>query len=329
MHDKKFSLTIRSRLLSTAIASLLLFAFTYVAFVYSQGGQHWENAAMRQSWHIADTTTSVLADKYLRYVTSAFLLLGLFLILIIGLARKRYALTIAAIGTVLASFLGTEILKYFILDRPNLVDTDNPRLLSNTFPSGHTTIAMSFAVGLIIIVPYRFRPIIAFLTYAATATVGSFTVIASWHRPSDTFGANFLVLGCACLTITILAKGGRVRIVSRPSSLGYLSVLLLLGSMATACVGYASFLLAKFFVSADASYGEVSFHVGASLSAGVSALTMMLLLTLLYNVDLEAPSTRHLFHKVSHFGRQAAEITEITEIPLPRGERLVLDENLR
>ena len=96
----------------------------------------------------------------------------------------------------------TEVLKLHILERPDLLDgVSRPW---NTFPSGHSTVAMSLAVGAVLVAPRRLRGTVALAGVAYAAAVAGATVVTGWHRPSDTIGGGFVAVGWGAAVAAIL-----------------------------------------------------------------------------------------------------------------------------
>jgi membrane-associated phospholipid phosphatase len=111
----------------------------------------------------------------------------------VALIRGRVILAIVTTLLVAGANLTTQLLKHG-LDRPDYGIDPARAAVGNTLPSGHTTVAASVAVALVLVLPPRVRGWGALLAagYAALAGVG--TLSAGWHRPSDAVAA-FLVVG--------------------------------------------------------------------------------------------------------------------------------------
>src|SRR5699024_2118715 len=136
-------------------------------------------------------------------------LLLLVLVIAAGVAvlRARWVVLLR-VGVLLAGAnLSTQVLKKVVLDRPDLVDGIAQR--ANSLPSGHTTVAASVAVAVLLLVPRSLRPAMALLGGGYAAATGIATLIGGWHRPSDVIAALTVVLCWAGITTLITA-------VSRP-----------------------------------------------------------------------------------------------------------------
>ena len=66
-----------------------------------------------------------------------------------------------------------------------------------TFPSGHSTVAMSLALALVLVVPARLRVPVGLAGIAYAVLVGAATLTGAWHRPSDVLGAYLVTLAWA------------------------------------------------------------------------------------------------------------------------------------
>lgn len=125
------------------------------------------------------------------------LMVGLAVIVILTLVRRCWWQGCAALGVVVLTTGGKEVLRS-ILPRPDLVGASE-NLLDQGFPSGHTAIPAALTLAAVLLVSPRIRP------YAATAGVLWLACIAAYsatnggHRPSEVLGAA--LLACACYSL--------------------------------------------------------------------------------------------------------------------------------
>lgn len=195
-----------------AAGSLVVLAAAYLAAVHTYTGQRVENAALRGSFQVnIDETTA--ADQALASLTLASLALAVLILAIIGWVRGGPRLAAVAVGIVAGGALVTEVLKESVLTRPPLVEAP-VYWLDNSFPSGHTTVAMCVAAATLIVVPWRWRTLAMLIVTLWTVGVGAYTVVARWHRLSDTLGANAVGVLVASLGALLLLRSGLVRRVS-------------------------------------------------------------------------------------------------------------------
>ena len=124
-----------------AAACVVGFIVVYVLAVLTVWGQEWENAAIAGSgqvlpWEATD------ADDNLDLIQTWSLAIAVLVVGIIGFARRQVRTALAGMAVIVVGVLLSEALKRFILWRPDLAPADLGAG-HNSFPSGHTTIAMT------------------------------------------------------------------------------------------------------------------------------------------------------------------------------------------
>ncbi|MGW6566757.1 phosphatase PAP2 family protein [Streptomyces sp. NPDC054975] len=289
-----FCARVRKRMRRACLGAVLLMTVVYAGLVLTATGQRWENAVL--TGRLTDETLAAAheANRTLQHITLSSLAVALLVLTVIGVLRRRYMLTAAALGTVVVSLALAEALKRYLLVRPDLVEAP-PHLAQNSFPSGHTTIAMSVMFGFVLVVPYRMRGLAVGLCALWATAVGAYTVAAGWHRPSDAIAADLLVLAVACGFLALLARRGKVAPARRhPFPLRHLFVLVPLTLIAVGGLGLGTLLLVdSLFVldPADPSVPRLAYQAGHALAAGAGAAVALLLLALLRRVDLDAGPT--------------------------------------
>ena len=132
----------------------------------------------------------VVAEPVLDVVSISFVVIGMSVAMGIALVRRRWNLAGQVVALVVGANLTTQVLKKFVLDRPDL----GYDAWGNSLPSGHTTVAASVSVALVLAVPRRLRPVVALCGAAYTAATGISTLVGQWHRPSDVIAAMLVVL---------------------------------------------------------------------------------------------------------------------------------------
>ncbi|WP_225809775.1 phosphatase PAP2 family protein [Streptomyces spinosus] len=285
---------VSARLAAAGCVSAGLGLLVYAGFVRTAAGQRWENAVLAGRARDETPTAVHQADRVLDHITVMSLGSAVGVLVVIGVARRRPALTAVAVGTVAGSLALSEVLKRQVLGRPDLVGAP-PHLLHNSFPSGHTTIAMSVLSGLTLIVPYRLRAAVVGVCSLWATGVGAYTVAAGWHRPSDTIGADLLVLTVACGLTAVLARTGRVRPAPGHRHLvGSLLVVVPLVGVAVLGLGTGGLLAVGALSHAVPAWSGPgpAYTAGHALAAGFSAastLALLTLLTLLRHCDLGRP----------------------------------------
>ena len=115
----------------------------------------------------------------------------------VALARRRYAIAAATGVLVVGATLTTQVLKYQVLDR---VGT-----MQNALPSGHSTAALLWALGAVLVAPRAWRPAVTLVGMVVACTIGVGTIAGRWHRPSDVVAAACVCLGWAAGAVLLAA----------------------------------------------------------------------------------------------------------------------------
>lgn len=145
-------------------------------------------------------------------VVSALLALAVVLVLV----RRRPGQLVGIATLVLGANLTTQVIKRLLVTREALGPGID--LTPNSFPSGHTTLAATAIIALVL-AGGRSRVVLAPVGAVWTAAAGIGTLVVGWHRPSDVVGAITVV---AAWTFLILALEGmgvrrrRARAAARP-----------------------------------------------------------------------------------------------------------------
>lgn len=106
----------------------------------------------------------------------------------------------AALVLVAGANLTTQLLKHYVFERPDLLSLGAP----NSLPSGHTTVAASIALGLVLVAPPALRLPAAVVGLCASMLVGVATVVVGWHRLSDVAAALLVSLAWAGLVLAVV-----------------------------------------------------------------------------------------------------------------------------
>ena len=185
---------IRALLVLAAAASVAL-VLLYLLMVQTETGQDLDSAA-----HTTPVPTPGLgagpADRLLKAIDAGSIFLGTILIAGIGLMRRQPILALVPLVVIGGSLGLAEVLKHLVFERPDLLAVFDT---NNSYPSGHTTIAASFGIAALLVVPAWMRPAVAVGAFAYASAVGLASVAAGWHRPSDVVGAYLLTVAVAAL----------------------------------------------------------------------------------------------------------------------------------
>jgi membrane-associated phospholipid phosphatase len=188
-------------------------------------------------------------------------------IIALALLRGRPRLAVAAGVVLLGANVTSQVVKR-AFDRPDLVLgwAAGP----GAFPSGHTTVAMSLAMALMIVSPPSLRWSAALGGCAYAAAVGIAVIAIDWHRPSEVVGAYLVVVAWTALTMAVVTATGEGE--ARPPGRAARGI--------TMAAGGAAALFALVVLTAAARrldlhqmvIDRTSFAVAATVSAGACAL---------------------------------------------------------
>ena len=204
----------RRRWWALVVAGVVLLVSSYVGLVLTSTGQALENSALRGADHVSVQSLAE-ADSTLHEITVASLAAACLVLVVVSLLRRSVVLAVAAVGTVVAGQVLTQGLKRVVLPRPALVEV-SPDYAGNSFPSGHTTIALTVLAAVLMVCSFRWRGFAMFLVAWWATGIGAYTLTAKWHRFSDTLGAAGITLVVASLAALWLDRRGVVRPVEGP-----------------------------------------------------------------------------------------------------------------
>ena len=277
------------RLVVLAATAAVLLAALYLLAVKTRWGQRLDDAAFdgRTTRPAVLRATGRLLDTI--SVGSLAFLGGA--ILGIAVIRRRVHLALTAGVVVLGSNVTTQLLKDLVLGRTDLVPP--PDLLGPSFPSGHTTVAMSLAVALVLVVPARLRTAAALFGLIYACMVGTGTVTAGWHRPSDVMGGFLVVMvwGAGATAVLVLWRGAGGDPEVPPSEPLIRPGLALVGAglLGVAFVGVAAVFIALRQDRLDAVRLGGAFAASLAAIVGVGLVGMAGLLTAIQGVGLDPP----------------------------------------
>ncbi|MCU1396153.1 MAG: phosphoesterase PA-phosphatase related protein [Ilumatobacteraceae bacterium] len=193
----------RRRLLVVAAVSVVVVAVVYVIAIRTHVGQRIDGVAFRRRSAVTATTTR-RTDRLLGTVSVASLIGFGGAIVLIGLARRRISLAVAAGVAMAGAVVTTEVLKKRILTRPELGVFGGVHY--NTYPSGHATIGMALSLGAVMVAPVSLRRIAGVGAALISTAFGTAVLSSGWHRPSDTIGAYFVTLAWFATSAALVAE---------------------------------------------------------------------------------------------------------------------------
>jgi membrane-associated phospholipid phosphatase len=292
MPDERFERSRARRLVLLGIVSVVLLALIYVIAVHTAWGQRVDDAALegRTNRESVIRVTQHLLDT----ISVASLALGSAAIVAVAIVRRRPHLAVTAGLIILGANVSTQLLKKVILDRPHLGERP---FTANWFPSGHSTVAMSLAVALVVVVTEDARPIAALVGLVYATLVGAGTVTLGWHRPSDVLGAYLVVTAWTGFALAALVHfEGAVqerasRLARRIPSLGSFLAGLGIGVLVGALFGVGGTLVAARTEQLDAVRLDATYAASVAVIAGFALVMLVAVVACLRGVSLDPPAS--------------------------------------
>ncbi|MET8352711.1 MULTISPECIES: phosphatase PAP2 family protein [unclassified Micromonospora] len=208
-----------------AVVQAAAFLVVWRVAVHSEIGQWIDTVALTGN-RIGQDRIDGPVDKLLNAMSVVSLLAATATIGFIALMRGRIALAITATLLIAGANVSTQLLKYG-LNRPDYGLDPERAGVGNSLPSGHTAVAASVAVALMLVLPPKVRAVGAFLGAGYAAVAGVATLSAGWHRPSDAVAAYLVVGVWAALAGLVLLVTQRERAKVAPGDAHRLAALLL------------------------------------------------------------------------------------------------------
>ena len=193
----------RRRAFAVAAIAGVLVVFVYLLAVHTAWGQRLDATAVRGRRVLSQNDIDVAARVHRTIDIASLVFLGA-AIMLVALARRRPRLAIGSGVIVAGSLATTEVLKH-VLGRPQLGVFDAVKQ-TQSYPSGHTTIAMALAVGAMFVAPRRVRASVATAGVVFAAAVGCSLIATASHRPSDPIGAALVVTAWGSVVAAFLLR---------------------------------------------------------------------------------------------------------------------------
>lgn len=194
------------------LAAVLGVVATVFVALHTSFGQHDDEAAMRVL-HSSRSAANAHLVGLLQQVSVVSAAFALATMIAVALVRRRFRVALAAVVLVVGANLTTEILKNFVITRPdlglNFANDNGTTTIANSLPSGHTTVVFSLVLAAILVSPRLLRWFVTLGAAAVGGLTGLATVIAGWHRPSDVVAALLVTLAWAALVSAVVAGSPR------------------------------------------------------------------------------------------------------------------------
>lgn len=169
----------------------------YGVFVRTRLGQEIDQAAF-EGRSLADREARDAAGDALRRITGPTLGLAVFVLASVAVLRGRTRLALVPLVGIAGAVATSEVLKRWVLDRPDLIGEPQ---YSNSFPSGHATIALAVAWAAIVVAPPAARRPVAVIGTLLAMAIGIGAIAAAWHRPSDVVGGYMVATAWAAAAL--------------------------------------------------------------------------------------------------------------------------------
>jgi membrane-associated phospholipid phosphatase len=187
----------------TAAVCVVAFVALYVVFVLTVWGQTIDGRAYGARW-ASPIRLGERREHILRtIVTPASLVVFTLAYTGASLLRRRWRLALGVCVAIGGSVVTAEILKE-VLPRP--IHPGIGGFPYGSLPSGHATIGMSLALGLVMVAPQRWRWVFAVAATLIAALFGTGVVLIGWHRPSDVLTAYCVSLAWFAVCSGVLVR---------------------------------------------------------------------------------------------------------------------------
>ncbi|WP_186315656.1 phosphatase PAP2 family protein [Catellatospora sichuanensis] len=185
------------------VACVSAVAALYWGAVNTEAGQAYEDAVLEGAAQAAGGLADTLARALLK-LTPLVAFGALLGAVVVGRRRRGWATVVLAIGIVVVSAGIVQLLK-LTLTRPVLLDV-GVRRADQSFPSGHTALALSVYAATLLAIPARHRRTAGALVGLWALGVCLAVVAADWHRPSDVLAAALIVVAVAAPACALAAE---------------------------------------------------------------------------------------------------------------------------
>jgi membrane-associated phospholipid phosphatase len=215
-----------ARAIGVIVVSVAMFVALYLVFVRTGTGQRLDLIAVNHVGQSTDTRAAV--GTVLDWVTRGLIVLVCGVCVVVAAIRRRWLLGVGALVEVAGANLTTQVLKKLVLSRP-----DFGHGVTNSFPSGHTTVITSLVLAVLLVAPRASRWLVELAGSVGVAVIGVGTVVTTWHYPSDVVAGLLVPLVWGLLVLVALSVVETAEPTSRPRSH---PLALLVGLVIAACI---------------------------------------------------------------------------------------------
>ena len=177
--------------LALGTVAAALFALLYVLFVHTEPGRNVDDAALLERSTAVEISPVAVELVDLAAVVVAVVIFGA-----LALKRGDPRLAVAGTGVIVASMAIAMLLARTL---PQVSTTPS-------FPSGHATLAMAIACGLVLTASASWRQALVSIAALLAVVVGIGLITLDWHRPSEIAAGYLLAFACTCLAVAFLDR---------------------------------------------------------------------------------------------------------------------------
>lgn len=253
-----------------ALFQTAVFGLVWRFAVHTELGQWLDTVALTGN-RIGQDRIDGPVDTLLNAMSVVSLLAATAVIGFIALIRGRKALAVTATLLIGGANVTTQVLKHYLV-RPDFGIDPERAAAGNSLPSGHTAVAASVAIALILVLPRKLRVTGAFLGAGYAAAAGVATLSAGWHRPSDAVAAYLVVGAWAAVAGLVLLFFQREQAVVEPGDAHRMAGAVLAGAGVVALLASAvalSWLVDRSTVPVEALGRRPLFIGYAGSAAGI------------------------------------------------------------
>lgn len=266
-------MTSAAKYVGAAVLVALVFLALYLFFVRTQAGQSVDQLAYDGAAHGRRSVTA-LTQRLLDGLPTVSVVLGLALTIVVSVVRRKWTNFLVAVGAAVAATEATQLLKDAMLSRPELGVVG---FASNSFPSGHTTVAAASALAVFLVASPRTRSTVGVGGAVFAVAAGVSTLADQWHRPSDVIAGLLVVAFWGCIGGAVLARVGPDSLATPSAGSGGRWWIAILFVIVTA----ASFLI-TFLHAAAAPSGTLIAYIGGGAAIIATGLVISLAATRLF-----------------------------------------------
>jgi membrane-associated phospholipid phosphatase len=133
-----------------------------------------------------------------------YLILSVSLVLV-AVQRRRRRLALVVPAVLLIAPVTTELLKHITAERRGTLLIAR-HVAEASWPSGHSTGAMTIALCAVLVSPPRLRPLVATIGGLFAVAVAYAVVVLIWHFPSDVIGGYLVAAGWTLVAVAALRR---------------------------------------------------------------------------------------------------------------------------